>query len=129
MVHDDCPDHITIGLPLPHYKQWQWSPLTSRHVFFLDSSTLSTTRNLYNTTATLYNPVSPSAISPSMKEHEASSLAFEYPPPDSYFLKQRHADTLDGSDTEADADADTVYKELSLLAKFEAAVNEAEVPT
>lgn len=129
MVHDDCPDHITIGLPLLHYKQWQWSPLTSRHVFFLDSSTLSTTRNLYNTTATLYNPVSPSAISPSMKEHEASSLAFEYPPPDSYFLKQRHADTLDGSDTEADADADTVYKELSLLAKFEAAVNEAEVPT
>ncbi|KAF9325687.1 hypothetical protein BGZ91_002285 [Linnemannia elongata] len=64
-----------------------------------------------------------------MKEHEASSLAFEYPPPDSYFLKQRHADTLDGSDTEADADSDTVYKELSLLAKFEAPVNEAEVPT
>ncbi|KAK3840666.1 MAG: hypothetical protein JOS17DRAFT_785675 [Linnemannia elongata] len=58
-----------------------------------------------------------------MKDHEASPLAFEYPPPDSYFLKQRHLDTLDGND------ADTVYKELSLLATFEVAVNEAGGPT
>ncbi|KAF9121104.1 hypothetical protein BGX30_002778 [Mortierella sp. GBA39] len=55
-----------------------------------------------------------------MKDHEVSPLAFEYPPPDSFFLKQRHTDTLDGNDAEAEADADTVYKDLSLLAKFEA---------
>ncbi|KAF9149463.1 hypothetical protein BG015_008738, partial [Linnemannia schmuckeri] len=60
-----------------------------------------------------------------MKDHEPSPLAFEYPPPDSYFLKQHHADTLNGNDADTDADADTVYKELSLLAKFEAVANEA----
>ncbi|KAG9065354.1 hypothetical protein KI688_002679, partial [Linnemannia hyalina] len=38
---------------------------------------------------------------------------------------QGHTDTLDGNDAEAEADADTVYKGLSLLAKFEAAVSEA----
>lgn len=83
---------------------------------------------LYSITAFLYIPVFPFAIS-SMKDREASPLAFEYPPPDSYFLKQRHADTLDGNDAKPNADADTVYKELNLLAKFEAAVNEAGGPT
>ncbi|KAG0284222.1 hypothetical protein BGZ97_008260, partial [Linnemannia gamsii] len=60
-----------------------------------------------------------------MKEHEPSPLAFEYPPPGSYYLKRQNADTLDNDNTATDANADTVYKELSLLAKFEAAVNEA----
>lgn len=59
-----------------------------------------------------------------MKEHEPSPLAFEYPPPDSYFLRQQHADSLVNNNTDAGANADTVYKELSLLAKFEAAGNE-----
>ncbi|KAF8942598.1 hypothetical protein BGZ47_006309 [Haplosporangium gracile] len=58
-----------------------------------------------------------------MKDHEPSPLAFEYPPPDSYFLKQHHADIFNGNDADADADADIVYKKLSLLTKFEGAVN------